>query len=498
MKKNTAFYLFPIMLLALCLRLFNLGAKCLWFDEALDVYYVWTRGLIFPSVASISPIYSVLLYFWKGLAVNEFMLRLPPALFSLSSVYFLYLFTSLVFNKKTGLISAFILAVSPFSLYYAQECRPYSLSCLLVLLTSYFFVKCLKINRAVHWVCFIFFSLLGVYTHYVTFLVFLLADVFLLINFKKYSYLRRRWYIANAVVLICILPAIKIIFSTPYLYTNWWVPPAGWYSIPITLKNFSIGYNAPLSLYCIAFFIFISLFAYGAIKSRKSEFFWLLIFCLFLPLLTIFVFSLLKPSYYIDRHLIPFSMFFYTLAAYGASLIRKKYLLFLVLAGILAVSLISIKNYYTNYLPNSFIHHTGVQDEKDTRKLASYIMDNFNPGDAVCFSDENAIPQLWYYLGPHYLRSTYNPDLFRELDKKTILEYDGKIDIILPFAFLNPSSPGCHKPVSFSLESCNRIWLIACYGEQGLVEALGRKFTRKSLVSFQGVKAYLFLVEKKL
>ncbi len=498
MKKNTVIYLFLIILSAFCLRLFNLGAKCLWFDEALDVYYVWTEGLLFPSVASISPAYSILLYFWKGVAGNEFMLRLPSAIFSLSSVYFIYLFASLVFNKKTGLISAFILAISPFSLYYAQECRPYSLSCLLVLLTSYFFVKCLKINRVVHWVCFIFFSLLGVYTHYVTFLIFFLADVFLLVNFKKYSYLRKRWYIANAVVLILALPAVKIIFSTPYLYTNWWVPSAGWHSIPITLKNFSIGYNAPLSLYSSAFFVFAFLFAYGAIKSRKNEFFWFFIDCLFLPLFAALLFSLLKPSYYIDRHLIPFSVFFYILAAYGASVIRRKYLFSFVLAGILAVSLIAIKNYYANYLPNSFIHHIGVQEEKDARKLSGYIMDNFKPGDALCFSDENAIPQLWYYLGPHYLRGTYNTGIFKELDKKIILEYDKKEDIILAFSFLKPSSPGCHKPVSFSLEGCNRIWLVACYNEKELVGALDRKFTRKSLVSFKGVRAYLFLVEQKL
>ena len=498
MKKNVIFYLFPIMLLALYLRLFNLGAKCLWFDEALDVYYVWTQGLLFTSVASISPVYSIFLYFWKGLAGNEFLLRVPSVLFSLSSVFVFYLFTSLVFNKKTGLISAFILAVSPFSLYYAQECRPYSLSCLLVLLTSYFFIKCLKINRVVHWVCFIFFSLLGVYTHYITFLIFLLADVFLLVNFKKYSYLRKRWYIANAVVLILILPAIKIIFSTQYLYSNWWVPLVDGYSILITLKNFCVGYNASFPFYLFAMCLFIYLFIYGAIKAKKNEFLWLFITCLFIPLLAVFIFSLIKPSYYIDRHFISFSVFFYIFLAYGISSIKKKHIFLLTVLAILAISLVSIKNYYAGYLPNSFAHHVGVQEEKNTRKLAGYIKDNFKAGDMFCFSDENSIPQLLYYLGPHYLKGAYNENLLTEMDKKTIAEYDEGSDIILPFTFLKPSPARSHKPVSIDFKKYKRIWLITCYNERGIVRALSRRFTWISTNKFEGVKIYLFIIDQKL
>ena len=346
----------------------------------------------------------------------------------------------------------------------------------------------------IHWLCFVFFTLLGVYTHYIVLFILCAENAFFLFNSKKYKVSRRRWCILNAIILILVLPAIKILFLTKYPYGNWWVPRVSWQTIPITLKNFCIGYNASFPFYLFASFLGIALFIYGVIKAKKNDFLWLFIACLFLPLLTVFVFSLIKPSYYIDRHFIPFSVFFYILVAYGISAIKKKYLLFLTLSGLLAFSLVAIKNYYSNYLPNSFTQHIGVQNEKDTRKVAGYIMDNFKAGDMICFSDENAIPQLWYYLGPHYLKSAYKENVLKQMSKNIIMEYDEDKDIISPVTFLKPSSAHSHEQANIVFENYKRIWLITCYNEKGIVKALSRRFMRISGTRFVGVKVYLFLI----
>ncbi|MGZ4847178.1 MAG: glycosyltransferase family 39 protein [Halobacteriota archaeon] len=43
-----------------------------------------------------------------------------------------------LFNEETGLVAAFILALSSFNIYYSQEVRMYSLIVLLALTSVYF------------------------------------------------------------------------------------------------------------------------------------------------------------------------------------------------------------------------------------------------------------------------------------------------------------------------------------------------------------------------
>ena len=57
-------------------------------------------------------------------------------------------------NEKVGLISAILLAVSPFDIYYSQEARMYAFAVLFVALAYYAFFKACKSRQWFDWTLF--------------------------------------------------------------------------------------------------------------------------------------------------------------------------------------------------------------------------------------------------------------------------------------------------------------------------------------------------------
>ena len=132
------FMLLAILLVALLLRIFQLDAESLWLDE---VYSVNWGNHDFVQILGLSiqnrhpPLYLLLLHYWMQLfGDSEFSVRLPSVFFGVFSVAMLYKVGTLLFNKWTGLISAFIMAISAYQIYYSQEARAYTMTILLALL----------------------------------------------------------------------------------------------------------------------------------------------------------------------------------------------------------------------------------------------------------------------------------------------------------------------------------------------------------------------------
>lgn len=76
--------------------------------------------------------------------LNEFAVRLPSAIFGILAIYVVYLLTKHLFNEKTGLLAAFILAISPWHIQFSRTALEVNLSSLLFPLGLYLFLRGLK------------------------------------------------------------------------------------------------------------------------------------------------------------------------------------------------------------------------------------------------------------------------------------------------------------------------------------------------------------------
>ncbi len=128
-----------ILLLAFALRVYRLGADSLWYDETvsallarkpLAAMWAHTARDIHP------PLYYALLHGWQQLAgTSEYSLAFLSVWFGVAGVALVGYLGQRMFSTRVGWLAALLMAFNPFSIWYAQEVRMYTLGVCLILLT---------------------------------------------------------------------------------------------------------------------------------------------------------------------------------------------------------------------------------------------------------------------------------------------------------------------------------------------------------------------------
>jgi mannosyltransferase len=133
-----------IVLVAAVLRFYKLGAWSLWIDEVFTINraqaHYSSLELMLRNIPPHTNWVPVSLLFISGamsaLGINEWSVRLVPALIGILSIPILYFVTSKVFGTRVALISALLLAVSPWHIMWSQNGRFYTALMLFYLLTA--------------------------------------------------------------------------------------------------------------------------------------------------------------------------------------------------------------------------------------------------------------------------------------------------------------------------------------------------------------------------
>ena len=111
--------LLSIMLLAIALRAYRLGYQSLWFDEILTFHSSNSPILEIitqPSVnTNIPPLYYLVVHAMLGIGNQDVLLRLPSLVFGFLSILLIYFVVCNWLGRNIGLISASLMAISPFS-----------------------------------------------------------------------------------------------------------------------------------------------------------------------------------------------------------------------------------------------------------------------------------------------------------------------------------------------------------------------------------------------
>ena len=119
-------------------RLLGITHHSLWYDEAYTLNLVDTRSVgqflqafsTYTASEHLQPLYYFLLYGWSRVAGDsDLALRLPSALFSIASGLILLLLVRMLAPRRLGFGLALLtlFAASSYSIYFAQEARPYAL-----------------------------------------------------------------------------------------------------------------------------------------------------------------------------------------------------------------------------------------------------------------------------------------------------------------------------------------------------------------------------------
>lgn len=398
--KSGGFILIVIILIGLSLRLYNLGKHDFWFDEAMSI--IGSHHLS-RYIYDLQSFYYLVLFIWSRLVPeSEFFLRLSSVIFSTFSIFMLYKLGKRIFNERIGLLSAFFLSLSPFHIWYAQELRVYSLLFFSVVSYIYFFILALEKSKNKYWGYFTVLSIISIYFSPLTF--FLIPAEFAFINFTKYRYSIKKWLYSRLILLFSFLPfTIIFIYQLGIIKEIFWFAKPNFSSLLVTLENFALGYNAEQWAYLVSDFtilivVIINLYLYIFYAIKFQDHRYGVKFCMLFTFFTMGLIFLVSQvvSIYIDRQLIILLPFYYLLL--GLLFCSKKRIVRFFLSLYIGLILLSLYNYYSDYLPSPYIHHQGSYIKKSFKPIVKFLNQDVQKGDIIAYSNPGITFPLSFYF----------------------------------------------------------------------------------------------------
>ncbi|MBM3130890.1 MAG: hypothetical protein FJ009_19965 [Chloroflexi bacterium] len=427
-----------ILLGAFALRVYRLDAQALWWDESLSVYRatrdlgtVLANTILIQNVVTIDTlpqVYFLLLHVLvRAFGTSEFALRFFSVSANVATIPLVYALARRWSSPSpvergragVGVIAALLAALSPFYIWYAQEARPYALVLFWSTLAVYALTRAFKVQgsefkiplltfhvshftfRVLRFAFFLFTYLFAaiaaLYTHY--FALFLFPFHAILILILVWHTPRRRWFFC-----LPALPGASAIFLLPQVTAsmagNAGTGPA---FVPLDvmlrdlLNSFSVGTTldwatamwfdaAMLMLFALGIAIPNSQFRIANCKLRIT-----ILVYLFLPILGVLVFSLVRPLYQNSRYLIAISPAFYLGVAAGiVALARWRRSIALAALGVFVVgAILSLSHWY-------FDPRFGKDDH---RAWAESLRERARPGDLLILDSPHTEALYRYYAG---------------------------------------------------------------------------------------------------
>jgi len=396
-----------ITLLAAALRLYRLGHLSFWYDEAATVVLSRDISALPQSLTTSAPLPFVIAHYWDLLGLSEFWVRLWAAAFGIALVPVVWALGKRLLGNRPGLFAAALVAVNPLCIYYSQEARAYSMLPFFVLTSGYCWLVALQRQKWwPHGFCASSALALAFYSHYyaVLWIASLPLSVLLMARSRR-GLGSGIWIDIKTVVasLVLVAPWLPIFFdkaATTVSAADFWIPKPTFKTLRVSLKNMSVGFQAPLNVGVIAAVLVALAVAFGLgcmlIRGRSAEMRFLAANA-FIPILLAFAISrLAQNSIYLDRCLIPSAVFMLIIAGYGVSVLRKwAALAVLLLLFFLTAS--SLYNHYSNVIPD-ISHCPGVRERKDFRQAAEFVMQNVIEGDLVGHTCRSSLAPFMVYL----------------------------------------------------------------------------------------------------
>jgi uncharacterized membrane protein len=157
-----------LMIVAALFRFPGIGEQSYWFDEIISINLA-SRPVseILTEEDGFPPLYALLVKALGPEAADNFSVRKLSAVFGVLSVGIILLLGAKLYDLRTGVFAALLLALSPLHVWYSREGRMYALMVFLSILSSLFIQD---ITRKGKWgarAVFFAVTLGGILTHYV-------------------------------------------------------------------------------------------------------------------------------------------------------------------------------------------------------------------------------------------------------------------------------------------------------------------------------------------
>lgn len=378
-----------ILAIATAMRFYHLEYQSVWLDEICSITEAnptvkWSD--LEMTILASDPHPQLYFIFLKSMFLlfgyTIFVARFFSAFIGVLGVFSIYLLGKEIMNKKVGLISAFLLAINAFHLYYSQEVRMYSLLLLFTVLSFYRLVIFLKNTTYKNAVWYGIFTGLMLFTQFFGLFVlasqlFILLIILLRLDKKDKLQFLFKSLVSGAIMIAIFLPAIHLfIETTKKKYAV--LQPTTIDIIKQIFKDFADNSDVVLwiSILIIAFYFFFVVKKKLFKNKEESQIILVLLSWIFITLLLPIIRSYLVTPMIVSRYFIVILPAIILFVALGIDKMSKKAIQISVVA-ILAVfsfkQLIYTNDYYNKIAKGQF------------REVSDYVIkENSEKDPVVC------------------------------------------------------------------------------------------------------------------
>jgi uncharacterized membrane protein len=400
--------LIVIITIGFLLRFIGIDHQSLWLDEIHTINEAnpnYSLLEVYNSVYNteqMPPLYFIIIHFlFKIFGYTSLVLRSFSAICGVMGIYSIYLLSKELFNKRVAIISALLVSVNYFGIYYSQDGRPYSFLFLFTTLSFFYLVRYIKTPNYKNSILYGFFTSLMLYGHFFALFtlfsqILILFFFIILINKKdKWNFIKQS-FISGIIILILHIPSIKTLLNISKIQSFWVEEPSK--QVYTSIYNQFFGESELLLFLTGVSFIlyFLSVFKekgnyynYENIISNKKVFSYIIfIFWITITLIIPLIRSYLQVPMIVNRYFMVLLPAIIIITSYGFYQIKSKLILISVLTLFIVFSLtdiIIVKNYYKNHTKTQF------------REVSQFIIDNNSNNDVV------VSPLSWYF--PYFLNN---------------------------------------------------------------------------------------------
>ncbi len=205
-NKKTYLLLILILIVALLLRVYKIDAKADGTDEKWS--FIMTdqilEGTFLQNVgthAHVPLFYVFLAPFWWLSSKSILALRIVMILLGLISIGITFFFAKKLFGEKIALLTAYLLALSPFHLIYSQHIRAYVLLMIMCISAIIIMTKYLKDEKIKWLIILTVIYVAAFYIHmFAAFFVFAQYSVFLLLKITRETKIKMKPIIISGII----------------------------------------------------------------------------------------------------------------------------------------------------------------------------------------------------------------------------------------------------------------------------------------------------------
>lgn len=401
-----------IIAAALAVRLWNLGGKSFWLDEA----FTWQfssrsfMGMVTETSKANPALYFIIQHYWNLLfGTSEWAMRFLSVIFGMTAVALTGWIGNMIGGRKLAFISMALAALSPMPVIYSQMARHYSffLSASLVSYGSLIFWE--RENRHRWAVLYILSTVISAYTHNYWVFNFFAQQVYMLRAIIKDRSKLRPWAVISTAALIGCLTWLLVLtrqYAGMRQY-GFWIPPTGYRYLLNTMRGM-VAWDGRLTWLIWPYFL---LAVPGLIKVtgrggrgilgiRPKPYSGLLLLWWLCPILIPFFISRFSAPVFWDRYTIAAAPAFYFLIGRGLLSLPRPKMRWAVAAMMVLVASVSLYLYYPWQM-------------EDWRGAAGYLEESARPGDVIILSPPFYKPSMNYYYRGAVPYVTLHPDTSR-------------------------------------------------------------------------------------